>query len=77
MTIHAIYENGVFRPIEPVNLPENSEVEITVHNAKASTPKTTLQKLADIAYQYPDNPSAPTDLSVNLDHYLYGMPKRQ
>jgi hypothetical protein len=27
-TIHAIYENGVFRPTEPVDLPEGSEVTI-------------------------------------------------
>jgi predicted DNA-binding antitoxin AbrB/MazE fold protein len=26
-TIHAIYENGVFRPTEPVDLPERSTVE--------------------------------------------------
>ncbi|AGA29191.1 antitoxin family protein [Singulisphaera acidiphila] len=25
-TIHAIYENGVFRPTTPVDLPEGSEV---------------------------------------------------
>jgi predicted DNA-binding antitoxin AbrB/MazE fold protein len=25
--VHAIFENGVFRPIERVNLPEGSEVE--------------------------------------------------
>lgn len=25
--IHAIYEDGVFRPVEPVELPEHSEVE--------------------------------------------------
>ena len=25
--IHAIYENGVFRPLEDVHLPERSEVE--------------------------------------------------
>jgi predicted DNA-binding antitoxin AbrB/MazE fold protein len=28
MTVRAIYENGVFRPTEPVNLPENTEVEV-------------------------------------------------
>ena len=28
MTIRAIYENGVFRPTEPVDLPEHSEVEV-------------------------------------------------
>ena len=26
--IHAVYENGVFRPTEPVDLPEGSEVTI-------------------------------------------------
>jgi predicted DNA-binding antitoxin AbrB/MazE fold protein len=27
-TIHAVYENGVFRPLEPVELPEGSEVTV-------------------------------------------------
>jgi predicted DNA-binding antitoxin AbrB/MazE fold protein len=27
MTIHAVYENGVFRPLEKVDLPEKCEVE--------------------------------------------------
>jgi predicted DNA-binding antitoxin AbrB/MazE fold protein len=26
-TVHAVYENGVFRPTERVDLPEHSEVE--------------------------------------------------
>ena len=26
-TIHAIYENGVFRPTEPVDLPDRTAVE--------------------------------------------------
>jgi hypothetical protein len=26
-TIHAVYENGVFRPTEPVDLPEHTAVE--------------------------------------------------
>ena len=26
-TIHAVFENGVFRPTEPVELPEHAEVE--------------------------------------------------
>lgn len=28
--IHAIYEDGVFKPTEPVNLPDNSEVEFEI-----------------------------------------------
>ncbi|MCC6508146.1 MAG: antitoxin family protein [Pirellulaceae bacterium] len=34
--IHVIYEDGVFKPTEPVNLPENSEVEFEVNVADAS-----------------------------------------
>lgn len=29
-TIHAVYENGVFRPVEAVNLPEHTSVELQV-----------------------------------------------
>ncbi len=29
-TIHAIYENGVFRPVDAVDIPENSKVEFEV-----------------------------------------------
>jgi predicted DNA-binding antitoxin AbrB/MazE fold protein len=30
MTVRAIYENGVFRPTEPVNLPERAEVQVVL-----------------------------------------------
>ncbi|HNS79295.1 MAG TPA: antitoxin family protein [Syntrophorhabdus sp.] len=29
-TIRAIYENGIFKPIERINLPQHQEVEIIV-----------------------------------------------
>lgn len=35
MTIRAIYENGVFRPTEPVDLPEKSEVQIVLPTGPA------------------------------------------
>jgi predicted DNA-binding antitoxin AbrB/MazE fold protein len=28
---HAIYEHGVFRPIQPVNLPDRCEVEVEIN----------------------------------------------
>ncbi len=37
-TIHAVYENGVFRPVEPVNLPDQCEVEVEVRQV-ISQPK--------------------------------------
>jgi predicted DNA-binding antitoxin AbrB/MazE fold protein len=32
-TIHAVYEDGVFRPTEPVSLAQGSEVDLVVHDA--------------------------------------------
>ena len=80
MVIHAVYENGVFRPIQTVELPESCHVELSIHmpppansNTSATAP---LVNLAAIAAQYPDNPKLPTDLAEHHDHYLYGTPKR-
>jgi predicted DNA-binding antitoxin AbrB/MazE fold protein len=36
-TIHAVYENGVFRATEPVELPEGSEVEFEPRLAPTPT----------------------------------------
>jgi predicted DNA-binding antitoxin AbrB/MazE fold protein len=79
MTIHAIYENGVFRPLEPVDLPDNTAVEISGVNVleKPSEPHhRPLMRLVEIAQRYPRNPDAPTDGAAQHDHYLYGTPKR-
>lgn len=37
-TVHAIYENGVFRPVEPVALPENTRVELEVRLPDSQEP---------------------------------------
>lgn len=37
-TIHAVYENGVFRPTEKVDLPDACEVEVEVR--QVNEPKT-------------------------------------
>jgi len=41
-TVHAIYENGVFRPVEPVDLPERCEVEVEIRTLKAEQQRPTL-----------------------------------
>jgi predicted DNA-binding antitoxin AbrB/MazE fold protein len=35
-TTTAIYENGVLRPVVSLDLPEHSEVEITIHSSRSS-----------------------------------------
>ena len=75
-TIHAIFENGIFRPTEPVELPDRCEVNITVHSQQTVTERTTLVRLAEIGRQFPVNPELPDDLAEQHDHYLYGLPKQ-
>ena len=48
--VHAIFENGVFRPIQPVELPENCEVEFEprVVSEKSSDVGTDSDKVFEI-----------------------------
>jgi predicted DNA-binding antitoxin AbrB/MazE fold protein len=39
MTVRAVYERGIFRPTEPVNLPENSQVEVLLPAATTDDEK--------------------------------------
>ena len=41
-TIHAVFENGVFRPTEAVDLPDPCEVEVEVRQVKLEPAKPTL-----------------------------------
>ena len=80
MVVHAIYENGVFRPTEPVELPESCQVELLIHqrssaDSRAST-TAPLAGLAAIAAAQPENPDLPVDLAAQHDHYLYGTARR-
>jgi predicted DNA-binding antitoxin AbrB/MazE fold protein len=80
MVIHAVYENGVFRPTAPVELPERCRVELVISTEAAEddgvASATPLANLAAMATQFPDNPRLSADLAKQHDHYLYGAPKR-
>jgi predicted DNA-binding antitoxin AbrB/MazE fold protein len=81
--IDAIFDNGVFRPVEPVILPEGTRVHLRVEEengvekpvAKPTEGQfpTLLERLKDVVGSVDD---LPADSSINLDHYLYGSPKR-
>lgn len=47
-TIHAVYENGVFRPKEPVELPESCEVEFEPRLVAGSEPQPTDPQFAHL-----------------------------
>jgi len=44
-TIHAIYENGVFRPTEKVDLPEHCSVEVEVRQIVKESPEPSLDDI--------------------------------
>jgi len=71
MTVKAIYENGVFKPIEPVELPEQTEVEVLLPRTATMNPKVrdaweAAQGLIGLVKD------APKDMAENHDFYLYG-----
>lgn len=51
-TIHAIYGNGVFRPTEPVDLPEQTPVEIELRVLPEAPPPPPAPMSAGLARIY-------------------------
>ena len=74
MTVKAIYENGVFRPQEPVHLAERTEVEVLIPaTTSPDVDDPTGWKAAEALIGFIDD--APADMAEQHDHYLYGQPK--
>ena len=48
-TIDAIYENGVLRPLQKIDIPEHQKVSITIDTSKKQAPEKILQ-LAEQVY---------------------------
>jgi predicted DNA-binding antitoxin AbrB/MazE fold protein len=78
MSFDAIYENGVLRPLNPVDIPDKARVhipDIQIVDAPVQTDRPLL-RLAEILGSLPDDPTTPPDFSYQHDHYLYGTPKK-
>ncbi|HLA77810.1 MAG TPA: antitoxin family protein [Vicinamibacteria bacterium] len=69
--VKAIYEHGVFRPKERVQLEERTEVEVLIP-LPVDEGDPTGWKAADRLIGIADDPGGPTDVSENHDEYLYG-----
>ena len=66
--IDAIFENGVFKPLEKVEIKEHEKVKVILANeGESQEEECTLDGIIDIAKDCPD-----TDLSIHHDKYLYG-----
>ncbi len=69
-TIEAIYEKGVFRPVEKIELTEGERVKITVE-VTVTPQKDSAEDFSDIAVD-----TGISALATNVDYYLYGLPKQ-
>jgi predicted DNA-binding antitoxin AbrB/MazE fold protein len=83
--IEAIYENGVFRPLSPIELPEGARVEVIVigptqpgllsGEAEIAEPvvgeelAALLDQIAELPYT--PHPDGQTDVSSRHDDFLY------
>jgi len=77
-TVKATYINGVFMPVDPVDLEEGAEVMVSMENA--SPPGGLGAVLEAVKELHETSPAdawdvLPTDLAKNKKHYLYGHPK--
>jgi predicted DNA-binding antitoxin AbrB/MazE fold protein len=71
--IKAIYENGVFKPKEPLELENRTEVEVLIPSQPSSADDDpTGWKAAEIVIGSVDN--APPDMAEHHDRYLYERP---
>lgn len=72
-------ENGVIRLEDAPALPEGVEVEVRL--LTKDVPEGEARKVPNVCEVLKDfvgkAEGLPTDASINLDHYLYGLPKRQ
>ncbi len=67
-TVEAIYEKGVFRPIQKVDLEEGEKVEIII---RLPEKRDSAESIPDLAIDM-----GISDLATNVDYYLYGLPKQ-
>jgi predicted DNA-binding antitoxin AbrB/MazE fold protein len=77
--IEAIVKDGEVRPLEPLDLPDETRVKILIDQEDGTNANTAAEREHDplaTIYELAED-AGPADLSINLDHYLYGLPKQQ
>jgi predicted DNA-binding antitoxin AbrB/MazE fold protein len=74
--VKAVYENGVFKPKEPVDLQEKTEVEVLIPTPpppRGCDDPTDWKAIEELIGFIKD---APPDMAENHDFYLYGLPRK-
>ena len=74
LTFEAVYENGVLKPAGPLPLKEHEKVNVTVEPARPPIWERIAARAAEIPQEEVDR--LPPDGAAQVDHYLYGHPRR-
>ncbi len=85
MTVRGKVKNGKVILANSKGLPEGAEVEIRILKKPRKSSKANSKKKRQPPRSLAERYAAfigkakglPPDMSANLDHYLYGLPKRQ
>ncbi|MGH9445686.1 MAG: antitoxin family protein [Terriglobia bacterium] len=70
-TIEALFDGVAFRPDEPLELPPNTRVRLTIESSMCPGPSGSFLRTARAL-----GLSGPRDWSTNLEGYLYGQKAR-
>ncbi len=71
-TVSVVYDGHVLRPEEPLDLEPNKRYRIVIQTAQVMDEEDAW----DVLDRMTGSLEGPGDWSVELDHYLYGTPKR-
>ncbi len=74
LTIEARFDGQVLRPEVPLDLATGTIYKITIERVRDDPPTESIWEILD---RHTGSFEGPGDLSTNLDHYLYGTPKRE
>ena len=77
MTVRAIIRKGKVIPTEPLPFADGTEVVIDVSAKRAAKSPRPKGASAFLLKHAGGVDNLPSDLSVNHDHYLYGVPKKK
>jgi hypothetical protein len=77
VAVKAHFDGKVIVPDEPVDLPKDQPLIVQIRVAPSNKKRRRQSVLDWLAENAVADDSLPTDLSYQLDHYLYGTPKKQ
>ena len=72
--VKAVYQNGVFKPKEPLDLKDQTEVEVLIPSSSLPDDDPTGWKTAARLIGFIQD--APPDMAERHDQYLYDRPRQ-